>query len=125
MNDLVAGWSVADFAEAAQPCAVSKGLFLRIGEVEKTQHQCAGAVADLHQQRAAASEANLAMIDTRLDHYMLAGTHGAKRVDAGAILIAKRQVKQHILDAFDAKTRKTLGNARTDAFQRGYRQLLQ
>jgi hypothetical protein len=59
------------------------------------------------------------MIDTGIDHDMIARTRAADWRDARAILVTERQMKKDILDSENTELLQFLGATRTDSLQHG------
>ena len=109
-----AGAHLAVTAEAGT--AAEAGL-LRGVEMEKTQSQESGAVADAHQQRAPAPEVHFSQFDLALHHGLVAGAQRAHRGDARAVLVAQRQVKQHVLHGAQTQALESAGDSRSHPLQ--------
>jgi len=81
-------------------------LLLNFAEVKEPQHQRTAAVADPRQQAAPSAIFDFCEIHFGLDHGMITGPQTADRHNAGTILIAARQMKQHILNGLYAESRQ-------------------
>jgi hypothetical protein len=81
-------------------------LLLGFAEIKESQGQRSVAIADLHQQAAPSAIFNFDLINFDLDHGVIAGPQTADRYNARAVLIAARQMKQHILNGLYAESRQ-------------------
>ena len=112
----------ADFAENAHTRAAHEALLLGFAEMEKSQHQGSGAVAESDQQAAAPPKLDLREIDFGFNDRGGAGAQAPYRDNTGAILVATRQMKQNILDCLNSERCQPDGGLRSDATQCGDRQ---
>jgi hypothetical protein len=87
--------------EAANRPATLKSRLLSGIEMEKPQCQRTGAITDAHQQSPPAAKTHLGQVHHPLDHGLVARAQRTHRRQAGAILIAQRQMKQDILHRAD------------------------
>ena len=86
--------------------------------MEEAQRDEPGAVGDAHQQRAPAPEDDLGELHLALDDRAVAGAQRADRHDARAVLVAQRQVEQHVLHRAQAEPfASVVGERRADAAQ--------
>ena len=74
--------------------------------MKESQHQRTAAIADPHQQAAPSAILDFGQIHFGLDHGMITVPQAAYRYNAGAILIAAWQMKQHILNGLYAESRQ-------------------
>ena len=125
VNHFEAGGPVAHLAEAAKAHPAGQRLALGGGEIEKTQHDAAAAVSQMDQQRAAATETDLRVVDEALDDDPVARPCRGDRRDPGTVLVAQRQMEQQILHRIYAYPRETLRRARTHASQRTDREVVE
>jgi hypothetical protein len=93
--------------------------------MEKAQRQGTAAVTDTHQQAAPPPETDFSQIHFTLYHHVLTGLHCPHGGDPGTILIACRQVKQHILQRADIQSLQTLRNARSHTLEHGDRERIE
>ncbi|VVN68530.1 hypothetical protein PS685_05183 [Pseudomonas fluorescens] len=93
MVDLQSRSAGAGFAIAAHFGATFEAFLLRIAEVVEAQTQAAGAIVDAHQQAAALAHDHVGANDPALDNGILTGAQSANRDNAGAVLIAQRQME--------------------------------
>ncbi|MNZ79083.1 hypothetical protein D3C78_976770 [compost metagenome] len=117
--DLQAGGAGAHLAVAAQVGAALEAVLLRLAEVEEAQAEGAAGVLQAHQQAAPAAEDDVGAAHHAFHHRIAAGAQGADRRHVGAVLVAQRQVEQHVLQGFQADLGQFLGQRRADALQRG------
>ncbi len=122
VDHLEARRPAAHLAEAAQTRPAHERLLLSAGEVKEAQHDPPGAVRQLHEQGTPAPELHLRVIDGAFDDRLVTGAEGAQRADTGAVLVAQRQVEQHVLHRAHPQAAEALGVAGTDALERRHRQ---
>ena len=79
----------------------------------------AGTVGEPHHQAATPTINNVGEFDFAGDHRLHARAQPPDGRDAGAVLIAMRQVEQHVLDRGEAETRELFPDLRPNAFQNG------
>ena len=104
VNHFQAGVALPHFTEAAQPRPRSaEQLFLGGAEVKEAQGQHAGSVSQVAEQEPPAARRHFAPDHFRLDLRLVTGLQLVERHEAGAILVAQRQMQQHILDGGDAQ----------------------
>jgi len=123
VDHLQAGVALPDFAEAAQPRArLAQYLLLGRAEMEEAQGQDAGTIGHMTEQEAPAARRHLAADHLGLDLRFLTGLQAVDRADTGTVLIAQRQVQQHVPDGGDAQPAQPFGQLGSDALERGHRQ---
>ena len=81
-----------------------------------------GAIGQMAQQEPPAARRDLAADHLGLDLRLVARPQLVKGRDAGAILIAQRQVQQHVFDGGDAQAAQPIRQSRPDALQGGNRE---
>ncbi len=118
--DLQAGGPRTHLTVAAQRGTALEAFLLRLAEMEEAQAQGAAAVLQAHQQAAAPPHDHVGTGDDALDHRVLAGAQRADGGDARAVLVAQRQVEQHVLQVFQADLGEFFRQRGTHAFQRGH-----
>ena len=89
--------------------------------MKEAQRYRASAVLESTDQAAAARKHDIGGAHLPFDHGIGAWLQRADRRDAGAILVAQRQMKQQILHGVDTEPGEFLGQARSHAVQRGDR----
>ena len=77
-----------------------------------------------HEQRAAPAEHDLGQLDLAFDDGAIAVAQRADRHDARAVLVAQRQVEQHVLHGAQAERAERCGQRGPDAAQRRDRPLV-
>lgn len=87
--------------------------------MKEAQGQHASAVGQVTEQEATATAGHFAAHYFRLDLRLCAGLQTPDRGEAGAILIAQRQMQQYIHDGADAQPEQAIRQFRPDAFQGG------
>ena len=90
----------------------AKPLLLLRGEIEESQRQEPGAVADSAKHLAPAAKRDLGEQHLALDRRPLPGAQFSQGHDAGAILVAQGQQKQQILGGFHAQRAQPRRQAR-------------
>jgi glycerol-3-phosphate O-acyltransferase len=118
MHDLEPLLADAHLAIGAQPLARQLQAPLLLGaEVEEAQPDAARAVAGGDQQHAPAGITDLGALHARRHQGRLAGPELRQRRQMGAVLIAKRQVEQQVLQRVQAQRLEPLRHRRADAAQ--------
>ncbi|MNN41748.1 hypothetical protein D3C81_1558860 [compost metagenome] len=125
MIDLQAGSAGTGLAVAAQVGAALEAVLLCLAEVVEAQAQCAAAVLQAHQQAAALAHDHVGADHHALNHRVLSRAQCADRYDAGAVLVAQRQVEEDVLQVFQANPRELFFQRRADALQRRDRDIRQ
>ncbi|MCY1289376.1 hypothetical protein D9M70_384660 [compost metagenome] len=105
--------------------AALEAVPLRLAEVVEAQAEGAAAVLQAHQQAAALAHHHLGAADHALDHRVLPRAQGAYGCDAGAVLIAQRQVEEDVLQVLQADAGELFLQRRADALERRDRDLRQ
>jgi hypothetical protein len=88
--------AAAHLAEAAQARAARELLLLGAREMEEAQREEAGAVGELHQQRAAAAVHHVSELHLAFHHRAHARQQRAHGRDPGAVLVAVRQQEERV-----------------------------
>ena len=104
MNHLRAALSGANLAETAQAHAAGERLLLPRGEMEETQREHPGGVAQGHHQHRAPAPDDLGQQHFALDGGALPWLDRTDRQHAAAILVTRGQQQGEILHAAHAKT---------------------
>ncbi|MNF98921.1 hypothetical protein D3C84_818000 [compost metagenome] len=76
----------------------------------KAQAQHAGAIAKANQQAAALAHDHIGAADHAFDHSILARAQRTDRYHTSAVLVAQRQVEQHVLEVLQADLGQLLGH---------------
>src|SRR5438309_5815826 len=121
MHDLQTLRSAPRLAEAPDANPARQAVLLLGGEMEKTQGEKTGSVGDPAQHLASAAERDFREQDLSLDRGALAREQFAQWDQARAILIARRQQEQQVLNRLDAQRTQALRERVADAAQSGDR----
>ncbi len=105
------------FTVTAHAGATLEAFLLRIAEVIEAQAQPAGTVLQPYDQAAALAHHHIGTADGAFNHGVLARPQLADGHHTCAVLIAQRQVKQHILEVLQADLGQLLGHGFTDTFE--------
>ncbi len=119
--DLQAGGTGTHLAIAAQQGAAGHAILLRLAEVEESQRKGTAAILQPHQQAAPPSHEHFSGGDHAFHHGVLARPQGADGYDAGTVLIAQRQVEEHVLQGFQAHPCELFLQGRAYPLERGDR----
>ncbi len=103
------------FTKTAQASAAREIVALRSVEIKKPQVNVAGTIGESHHQTATPTINNVGEFDFAGDHRLHARAQPADGRDAGAVLIAVRQVEQHVLDRGQPQAREFFPDLRPDA----------
>ena len=112
-------------AEAADQPALGQAVLLGGGEIEETQGQAAGAVADAAHQHAAAPHDQLGILDFALDGAVQPGRQIADGPHLGAVLVAQGEVEQQILYRCQPQPLELLQHLAADALEAIERNFIQ
>ncbi len=104
-------------AVAAHMGAALETFLLGVAEMIEAQAQPAGAVIEPYQQAATLAHDHIGTADHAFDHRVLAGAQGTDGDDTGPVLVAQGQVKQYILDGFQADLGQLLGHGFADTLE--------
>ena len=120
MVDLQPGSAGAHFAIAAPPTAALQVGLEGGGEVVEAQAQGTAAILDTAQQTAPPPHHHIRAQYHALDDRVHAWTQGADRCHPGTVLVAQRQMEQHVLHTAQAEPAQLVRQRRADALE--YRQ---
>ncbi|MCY1343326.1 hypothetical protein D9M69_293410 [compost metagenome] len=121
--DLQASGAGTDFAVAAQLGPALEAVLLRLAEVEEAQAERPAAVLQAHQQAAPTAHDHVRAGHDAFDHRILPRTQFANGGDAGAVLVARGQVEEDVLQVFQADLGELFRQRRAHALERGDRDL--
>ncbi|MNB92028.1 hypothetical protein D3C75_391200 [compost metagenome] len=113
------------FAVAANPRAAFEAFLLRVAEMVEAQAESAGAILQPDHQAAPTPHDHIGTADSAFDDRILTGPQCADRHHASAVLITQGQVKQHVLEVFQADLGQFLGHGFTDTLECRHRHLRQ
>ncbi len=119
MVDLEPRGTGASFAEGAHTGAGVELLLLGRGKMKKAQAENAGAVAQAHQQAAAAAPNHLRGRHLAFHYRFAPGAQGSNGGHAGTVLIAQRQVKQQVGHGVDPQAGQFQCQRLADALEVG------
>ena len=122
MHDLKPHRAFARLAEELERPAAREILFLRGAEMKEPQDQMAGAVGHAHDEAAPAAVDDIGELHLRDDDGFLTRHETADGPQARAILVAERQVEQHVLNGVEPETRELVLELGTYSFKRGDRE---
>ena len=96
-----------------------------VAEMVEAQAQATGTVLQAHHQAAALAHHHIGTADGAFDHGILPGAQMADGHHTGAVLVTQGQVKQHVLEVFQANLGQFLGHGFTDTLECRHRHLRQ
>nr|GEX60363.1 hypothetical protein [Tanacetum cinerariifolium] len=105
--------------------AALEAVFLGVAEMVKAQAQHTRAVAESDQQATALAHHHVGAAHHAFDHGVLAWAQLANGHNPGTVLIAQRQVEQHVLNVLKTDFRQLFSHGLADAFQRRDRDMRQ
>jgi hypothetical protein len=117
VHDFQARGTATRLAEAANARAARETVLLLRGEMEKTQSQKAGAVADFAQHLPPAAKYDLGEQDLALHRAALSGAKLSQRHHARAIFVTQGQEKQEVLGGLHAQGEQPQRERIADAAQ--------
>ena len=125
VNHLQASIALAYLAKATQSYTrLAEQLLLSRTEVKKAQNQCAGGVTQAADQKTPTAHRHFAADDFSLDLGFRTRNQLPDGGDAGAVLIAQRQMQQHVLGVMDTEPAQPFGKSGADPRQGDDRQRL-